>query len=368
MMGQGLIFGVRGLVEKELRARSRGWRSAILRTFYLGVLAAAVAGFLALVTRLGVTMPPNIGVHLFSALVVLSVLMLAFITPALTASSVSGERERRTLDLLLVTRSSSLGLSAGKVTGPLVYVLFLLVASLPAISMVYLFGGIPLHYVVLAFVVSTATALTHAAIGLLLSAVLKRTAVAMALSYLLVIFLVFGIPIISIITGIVSASQSGRYSGGAVYFGGSSGATSVSPSGLQGKTVLYGTPLPGYAVASPLTALGFALPGGSAVGYGGSSTLVGDMLRMAVGGGRFMSAPIGSGVAPRVTYIVLSDPSSGTVEVIETWSPWVLYLALSAVIVTVSLLLSALALAPIKPWRRWRAGHRPRPVSEATTS
>jgi hypothetical protein len=198
--------------------------------------------------------------------------------------------------------------------------------------------------------------------------VLRRTALAMALSYLVVIFLVFGVPLISIISGLVTASQNAQYSRMGPFSSGVIGS-SVSSASLHGKTVLYGAPLPLYASASPLTALGFALPGGSTFGYGGGSMLVGDMLRMAVGGGRFMSAPVGTGVAPRVAYIVQSDPAStGNVEVVETWSPWVHYVVLGILVILFSLLVSALALAPIKPWSSRRVRQRTRALEEASAT
>src|SRR6185295_9683946 len=113
---------------------------------YLLLLSGGVLGFLYLV-RLGMgVIPPTLGSQLFSSLALGAVLLLAFITPALTAGAVSGERERRTLDLLLVTRASPLGLVLGKLAGSLLYVLFLLLAALPAFALVYLYGGVPPRY------------------------------------------------------------------------------------------------------------------------------------------------------------------------------------------------------------------------------
>src|SRR5207253_1460100 len=125
----------------------------------------------------------NLGQLLFGALAAGSVLLVAFIAPALTAGALSGERERRTLDLLLVTRASPLGLAAGKLAGAMLWVIYLLMASLPALGIVYLFGGVPLMTVVASLVVTIATALGYSALGLLLSAVFRRTVVATVLAF-----------------------------------------------------------------------------------------------------------------------------------------------------------------------------------------
>jgi ABC-type transport system involved in multi-copper enzyme maturation permease subunit len=370
---RGLNLGVRGLVAKELRARSRGWRPALLLTAYLGILALAVTGFLALVNRVGGTMPPNVGAQLFSTLMLVVVLLLAFITPSLTAGAVSGERERRTLDLLLVTRSSTLGLAAGKLAGSLVYVLFLLAASLPAFALVYLFGGVPPRYLVLALVVAITTAITHASIGLLLSSVFKRTALATALTYFVVIVLVFGISLASMVASIAAASQSPSAPPFAT--GTLSGRGTVVPmSSLQGSTIVYGNPPPGFVSASPLTALAFVMPSDSTSAgyYNGYSPyyvgvpLIGTMLRAGLGAGVSYAAPLRSGLGTHVTYVVGSDPTAGQVEIVETWAPWVSYLAIGALMTLVCLLGAALAMAPIKPWQAWRLRRRRRLPAEAT--
>ncbi len=179
----GLALGVRGIVGKEVRSRSRGWRPMLLLTFYLVVLALAVVTVLGVAVAQTGTISPNLGQLLFGALAAGSVLLVAFIAPALTAGALSGERERRTLDLLLVTRASPLGLAAGKLAGAMLWVIYLLVASLPALGIVYLFGGVPLMTVVAALVVTIATALGYSALGLLLSAVFRRTVVATVLAY-----------------------------------------------------------------------------------------------------------------------------------------------------------------------------------------
>src|SRR5882672_527968 len=120
----GLALGVRGIVGKEVRSRSRGWRPMLLLTFYLVVLALVVVTVLGVAVAQTGTISPNLGQFLFGAL------------------------------------------AAGSV---------LLVASLPALGIVYLFGGVPLMTVVASLVVTLATALGYSALGLLFSAVFRRT-------------------------------------------------------------------------------------------------------------------------------------------------------------------------------------------------
>ena len=327
----GLILGFRGLLAKELRSRSRGWRPPVVLTFYLGMLSLAVAGFLAVVFQASGTVQPITGPLLFSTLAIGSVLLLAFITPALTTGAISGERERRTLELLLVGRASALGLVGGKLLGSVFYILYLLVAALPIFSVVYLFGGVPPLYLGMVLAVAAVTAITHAALGLLLSAILRRTIVASAVAYLLVLGLVFGIPFVSAIT--VIARQ-----------------------GLAG-----GMP-PIYVYMSPLFSLSSVLPSGRlGVGSPGMGDLFGLLLF------NFSSVPIEMSATnlpiTQTMYVLGADPVNGQPRTVITWAPWVYHFVLSGAFILLSLLWSALAIAPVKPWQAWRLRRQSRATS-----
>ena len=69
-------------------------------------------------------------------------LLLMFIVPAVTASSISGERERQTLDLMLTTRMSAGQIVGGKLLSALSTLLLLILSSFPAVAMVFVYGGI----------------------------------------------------------------------------------------------------------------------------------------------------------------------------------------------------------------------------------
>ncbi len=318
----GLAVGVRGLVGKELRSRSRGWRPAVLLTAYLLVLSAGVAGFPALIERAGGVVSVAVGPQLFATLATVSVLLLAFITPALTVGAISGERERRTLDLLLVTRASALGLVSGKLLGSLFYVFFLMVASLPAFAMVYLFGGVPPFYLGMVLAVAAVTAVSYAALGLLLSALLRRTIVASVIAYLLVLALVFGLPFLAAVMSV---------------------AAQVQRSGQ-----MVASPPPAYICASPLTSLSSVLPSG-----GGGDVQLASVMRMVLTGGGYGTVSAQSSYASISTavYITGAKPVTGEVETVTTWAPWVYHFLLSAAATLLCVLATALLVSPLKPWK-----------------
>jgi ABC-type transport system involved in multi-copper enzyme maturation permease subunit len=129
----------------------------------------------------------QIGQTLFVALLVVLMMLVVFLAPAFTAGAISGERERQTYEMLLATPLSGTAVVAGKLFSALVYLLLLIVASIPLMSLVFTFGGVAVDDVVRAYVLLGATALAFGALGLFLSALVRRTGAATILSYLTVI-------------------------------------------------------------------------------------------------------------------------------------------------------------------------------------
>jgi ABC-type transport system involved in multi-copper enzyme maturation permease subunit len=347
----GLVLGLRALLGKELRSRSRGWRSMWVLTIYLGLLTVIVCGFVALAERTGGTIPTGLGTWLFSSLALGSLVLLAFVTPGLTTGAISGERERRTLELLLVTRASPLGLVLGKLLGSLAYILFLIAASLPAFALVYLFGGVPIKHLLMVLAVLVTTAVTHAAIGLGLSALLKRTVFATVATYFVVLGLVLGIPFVSVALGIAAVtSQSGypagfnSYAPSSSYYGGpGSSPASTTPAPPRRELV----PPSAYLMASPVASLASVLPSETS----GGAPMVGSIAQMALGGRLGSIGTASQGVPFGYSIYTSSVPSASDPPVIA-FSPWVYYFVVSWSLVVVSVLLASLAIAPVKPWRK----------------
>ena len=110
-------------------------------------------------------------------------LLLMFIVPAVTASSISGERERQTLDLMLTTRMSAGQIVGGKLLSALSTLLLLILSSFPAVAMVFVYGGITwadafsliLCYVTVAFFAGS--------IGICFSAAFKRSTISTVVTY-----------------------------------------------------------------------------------------------------------------------------------------------------------------------------------------
>ncbi len=181
------------IVEKDLKIKMRGWKSPLLVTLYLGFLGFLIFTFFfdSMYSTYNY-FNPRIMTEAFNVIAAFQLGMIAIITPALTASAISGERERKTLDLLLCTDYSTLKIIIGKVVASIAHVLLLVTASLPIMSTVFLFGGVRISDIIILFVLYLATALMIASFGIFFSTIFKRSAVSMIATYIMIMFLFFG--------------------------------------------------------------------------------------------------------------------------------------------------------------------------------
>jgi ABC-type transport system involved in multi-copper enzyme maturation permease subunit len=183
---------------KELRGRMRGKRAFVLLTVYLALLALFAWMVLGIVETAaeqsfgGGFVASQIGQQLFVALLMLETLLVPFLAPALTASAISLEREKQTLDMLSVTPISSLGLVLGKLFSALTYVFLLIFASIPLTALVFVFGGVSPDDLVRGYIVLIVTAIGFGSIGLFFSALVQRTQAATVLTYFVVFSLTMG--------------------------------------------------------------------------------------------------------------------------------------------------------------------------------
>ena len=124
------------IVAKEYRSRMRTWRSPVAMTVYillLGGLGWAIFSSMTFSARNSFNggQAANYGQALFLYLVLFQMVLLAFVTPALTAGAISSERERQTIDLLFVTKLPSFSILWGKLLASMSFVLLLLLLSVP---------------------------------------------------------------------------------------------------------------------------------------------------------------------------------------------------------------------------------------------
>lgn len=136
--------------------------------------------------------------YLLNPLSYFQLCLVAFVLPAITAGSISMEREKQTLSLLLVTTLSSKRIIWGKWFPAVSFMLLLVFSTLPLYMLIYSFGGISLGTVFNVFLHLLVTMLFLSSVGIFCSTVIKRTAVATVVTYLVVMLWGVGSVILAI--------------------------------------------------------------------------------------------------------------------------------------------------------------------------
>ena len=123
----------------------------------------------------------------YLALLIAQFTLIILIAPAMTSASIAGERERQTLDLLLVTNTGSFRIVIGKVMESFAVLALLIVCGLPVMSLCLLTGGVSLVQILIGELFLLAEAFACVSIGVFCSSVARSTVLSGVLSYLVII-------------------------------------------------------------------------------------------------------------------------------------------------------------------------------------
>lgn len=118
--------------------------------------------------------------------------IIAFIVPAVTAGSVSLEKERQTLDVLLTTRLTTWEIIKGKYFSSYLTIVLLVLSTMPMMSLVFIYGGIGIWQMIYVFIVLYVYIAMIASFGVFFSALTKNTVASVVLTYIFTLsYLVF---------------------------------------------------------------------------------------------------------------------------------------------------------------------------------
>ncbi|HOA80854.1 MAG TPA: ABC transporter permease [Defluviitaleaceae bacterium] len=178
----------------ELKTKLRTWKAPVLLLVYLTILAGF--GSLILLATLyrsyDNSFDPQDVLTVYALLAGCQMGLIILLIPALTAGTISGERERQTLDLLLITRVSSFSIIMGKLIASISQIMLLIFASIPIFSVIFIFGGVSLINILLLFLYYAVISIMLGSIGIFCSTYFKKTTVATVVSYLFILIFSIG--------------------------------------------------------------------------------------------------------------------------------------------------------------------------------
>lgn len=113
--------------------------------------------------------------------------LVALVAPTFAAGSITGEKERKTYEMLLASPLQPGKILLGKLLSSLTYLIILILSSLPLMILCFLLGGILLSEIVRAYLLLILAAGTFGLVSVACSSYFRRTSSALVVSYLVIL-------------------------------------------------------------------------------------------------------------------------------------------------------------------------------------
>ena len=172
--------------KREMAVRARSPRIPVLIMLFNGILAAAALlnMYSSIVqVRISNTIRYESFLQLYAFVATLEFLLLMFIMPALTSASISGERERHTLELMFTTRLRAADIVAGKLMSALSQLLVMAFSSFPVLLLTFVYGSMNLKDLALLMFCFVTVALFCGSLGIFASALMRRSTFSNVITY-----------------------------------------------------------------------------------------------------------------------------------------------------------------------------------------
>lgn len=182
--------------KKELKTRLRSMKTAAILFSYNGLLAL-FGLFSFYITfeyknKYGGTVDYSDILKIYAIISAMEFGLVLFIVPAITSGSISGEREKQTLDILLTTKLSPFQIILGKLASSINMMVLLAFSSLPILALTFSIGGITIWDLLEFMVLIVVTAVYIGSIGIFFSTLFKRTTAATVATYGILILVSLG--------------------------------------------------------------------------------------------------------------------------------------------------------------------------------
>lgn len=132
------------------------------------------------------------GETFFSYYFVVQYVVIVLITPAMVAGAITEEKQRQTIEYLFTSSIANHEIVLGKLFSRLLTIVMLILAGLPLLSLVQLFGGVSWELMVVGFSACLATMLSLACLSLYQSVHARRVREALGKAYLMIVLYFVG--------------------------------------------------------------------------------------------------------------------------------------------------------------------------------
>ena len=182
-----MFFRENPVLIRELLVNLRTPRAFVLQLVYVVFLGALVFFYWPGGAEATRQVSSGVARRLFELFFLGQFFLVALVAPTFAAGSITGEKERKTYEMLLASPLEPSMILVGKLLSSLTYLVLLILSSLPLMILCFLLGGILLSEIARAYVVLVLAAGTFGLLSVACSCFFRRTSSALVVSYLIIL-------------------------------------------------------------------------------------------------------------------------------------------------------------------------------------
>ncbi len=175
------------VLQRELLVNLRMRRAFVLLFVYVALLGVVVFAAWPSQRRLDLTKNPEEAKRLVNMFFLGQYVLMSLMAPAFAAGTISGEKERKTYEMLLASPMHPRAIVLGKLLASLTHLAVLVFCSLPIVMLCLPLGGVSLYEVLGTYTAMAASVVTFGMISLACSSYFSRSVAAEMVSYLLIL-------------------------------------------------------------------------------------------------------------------------------------------------------------------------------------
>ncbi len=175
------------VLQRELLVNLRMGRAFALLAAYVGLLGLVVYLAWPSNVQLDLTSRPEDSRDLVNLFFLGQYVLASLMAPSFAAGAITGEKERKTYEMLLASPMRPGAIVLGKLLASLAHVALLIFASLPIVMLCIPLGGVSTLEVLAAYLALILSVATFGMISLACSSYFQRTAASLVVSYLIIL-------------------------------------------------------------------------------------------------------------------------------------------------------------------------------------
>jgi len=175
------------VLERELLTNLRMTRAFALLFLYLGLLALVVLLAWPQEQHLDLTSNPEASRRLVNLVFLGQYLLAALMAPSFAAGTITGEKERKSYEMLLASPMRPSAIVLGKLLASLAHLLLLVVGSLPIVMLCLPLGGVSIYEALTAYLGLILSVITFGMISVATSSYFRRTSASLVVAYLVIL-------------------------------------------------------------------------------------------------------------------------------------------------------------------------------------